>query len=101
MAIHAAGDNWEKHPARFKHGGVIRRQAVDYLTQGAVVQLPILHPAFSAETPKVEKSNWFMDEGTPVFTRVRHFLRAMIPIHWEDDIVQRISDPRDYRKDAS
>jgi len=89
--IHAAGDNWEKHPARFKHGGVIRRQAVDYLAQEGVV-----HPSFfrpSGSIP-IEKSNWFMDEGTPVFTRERHYLRTMIPIHWEDDLVQRIPDHR-------
>src|SRR5208282_1703132 len=89
--IHAAGDNWEKHPARFKHGGVIRRQAVDYLAQEGVV-----HPSFfrpSGPIP-IEKSNWFMDEGTPVFTRERHYLRTMIPIHWEDDLVQRIPDHR-------
>jgi tRNA(His) guanylyltransferase len=90
--IHAAGDNWEKHPARFKHGGIIRRQAVDY----DAPPRPIVHPAFvSAETPKFEKSNWFMDEGTPVFTRERHYLRTMIPIHWENDMVERIPD---YRK---
>jgi tRNA(His) 5'-end guanylyltransferase len=87
--IHAAGDNWEKHPARFKHGGIIRRQAIDY---EAVV---VYHPALvSAETPKFEKSNWFMDKDTPVFTRERHYLRTMIPIHWEDDMVARIPDHR-------
>ena len=95
--IHAAGDNWEKHPARFKHGGIIRRQAVDYSP------VPVAHPAFvprnfsglgSSEAPKPEKSNWFMDEGTPVFTRERHYLRTMIPIHWEDDMVTRIPDHR-------
>ena len=92
--IHAAGDNWEKHPARFKHGGIIRRQAVDYLAP-----LSATHPAFIqlAEGKRVplERSNWFMDEGTPVFTRERHYLRTMIPIHWEDDLIQRIPD---YRK---
>jgi tRNA(His) guanylyltransferase len=97
--IHAAGDNWEKHPARFKHGGVIRRQAVDY----SAYQGPIVHPAFvppnftglvSKDAPKPEKSNWFMDAGTPVFTRERHYLRTMIPIHWEDDMVARIPDHR-------
>jgi len=91
--IHAAGDNWEKHPARFKHGGIIRRQAVDYLAP-----LSATHPAFIqlAEGKRVplERSNWFMDEGTPVFTRERHYLRTMIPIHWEDDLVQRIPDHR-------
>jgi tRNA(His) 5'-end guanylyltransferase len=91
--IHAAGDNWEKHPARFKHGGVIRRQAVDYLAP-----LSATHPAFIqlAEGKRVplERSNWFMDEGTPVFTRERHYLRTMIPIHWEDDLVTRLTDNR-------
>jgi tRNA(His) 5'-end guanylyltransferase len=81
--IHAAGDNWEKHPARFKHGGVIRRQAVDYLAP-----LSATHPAFIqlAEGKRVplERSNWFMDVDTPVFTRDRDYLRNMIPIHWED-----------------
>lgn len=93
--IHAAGDNWEKHPARFKHGGVIRRQAVDYSAP-----LNATHPAFIqlAEGKRVplplERSNWFMDKDTPVFTRERHYLRTMIPIHWEDDMVARIPDHR-------
>ncbi len=77
--IHAAGDNWEKHPARFKHGGIIRRQAVDYL------------PEYLTIVEK-ERSNWFMDKGTPMFTRDRHYLRSMVPIHWENDMVERIPD---------
>ncbi len=101
--IHAAGDNWEKHPARFRHGSVIRRSAVDYLAQPQ--SPPGTHPAyFRQETVddlnlmddirKFPQSNWFVDEGTPVFTRARHYLRAMIPIHWENDMVERIPDHR-------
>ena len=90
--IHQYGDNWETHPARFKHGGVIRRQAIDYLD--GQVHPGMVHPAFVSTEPRPEKSNWFMDEGTPVFTRERHYLRTMIPIHWEDDLIQRIPDHR-------
>lgn len=86
--IHAAGDNWAKHSARFKHGGIIRRKA----------ETPelVYHPS----NPKsaVRLSNWFMDTETPVFTKERDYLRNMIPIHWENDLVTRMID---HRKETS
>src|SRR5271170_4253431 len=45
--IHAAGDNWAKHPVRFKHGGVIQRIPYGGRVQGT------------------ETSNWFVNENTP------------------------------------
>lgn len=83
-AILVAGDDWTKHPARFKQGGIIRRQAIDYLERGAV------HPAMMPPVPAPEQSNWFMDEDTPVFTENREYLRKMVPLHWENDLVERI-----------
>jgi tRNA(His) guanylyltransferase len=81
--IHQVGDNWANHPARFKHGGVIRKK----------IELPnALHP--SNINAGVRESNWFMDENTPVFTKDRDYLRNMIPIHWENDLVTRLTDHR-------
>ena len=82
--IHAAGDNWAKHPARFKHGGIIRRKA----------EAP--EAIYRPSNPKsaVRPSNWFMDEATPVFTQDREYLRSMVPIHWENDLVVRTFDHR-------
>jgi tRNA(His) 5'-end guanylyltransferase len=65
--IQAAGDNWAKHPASFKHGRIIRK--IDSVTIG--------------------NTNWVIDENTPVFTRNRNYLRDLIPYAWENDILVR------------
>lgn len=65
--IHAAGDNWAKHPASFKHGRIIRK--IDSVTIG--------------------NTNWVIDENTPVFTKNRNYLRNLIPYAWENDILVR------------
>ncbi len=85
-AIIAAGDNWAKHPARFKHGGIIRRKAAEVRAELA------LHP--SNPRSEIRLSNWFMDTETPVFTKQRDYLRNMIPIHWEGDLVTRLTENR-------
>jgi tRNA(His) 5'-end guanylyltransferase len=69
--IHAAGDNWAKHPIRFKHGAVIR-----YKDETEANNLP--ENFHLPERP----SRWFMDEKTPVFTRDRAYLTGLIPRHW-------------------
>ena len=71
--IHKAGDNWAKHPVRFKHGGVIRRG------------LDVGKSAFKAT------SNWKVDTQTPVFTRNggRAYLRNLVPVIWNDDLLVR------------
>ncbi len=84
--IVAAGDNWAKHPARFKHGGVIRKKAEEVRAELT------LHP--SNPRSEVRLSNWFMDAETPVFTKQRDYLRGMVPIHWEEDLVTRLTDNR-------
>jgi len=83
--IVAAGDNWAKHSARFKHGGVVRKKAAVVLNE-----LATWHP--SNPRSEVRLSNWFMDTETPVFTKERDYLRSMIPIHWEDDLVTRLTE---------
>lgn len=65
--IHKAGDNWAKHPVRFKHGAVIRRNDVDM-------------PRYS---------HWYMDKKTPTFTKERAYLRSLVPIIWNDDLLVR------------
>ena len=69
--IHKAGDNWAKHPVRFKHGAVIRKFNYQYEKN------PPLH------------GNWFMDEETPTFTKQRDYLRNLVPIIWNDDLLVR------------
>ena len=69
--IHKAGDNWAKHPVRFKHGGVVRRFF-------KTTDIEIMHGIAA-------HSQWKVDEETPVFTRDREYLRRMIPRHWEGD----------------
>lgn len=74
--IHAAGDNWAKHPVRFKHGAVTRKSdmpewGVDLGTQ--------------PDKDCYKVGNWFVDAKTPVFTRNREYLRNLIPRHWEND----------------
>jgi tRNA(His) guanylyltransferase len=76
--IHAAGDNWAKHPVRFKHGAVTRRS--NYEQWGADM----------GSQPSPESyivGNWFIDHKTPVFSsaRNRDYLRNLIPRHWEND----------------
>ena len=69
--IHKAGDNWAKHPVRFKHGAVVRRRPIT------------AHPA------TVYASNWYVDDSTPVFTKNREYLRSLVPIIWNDDLLVR------------
>ena len=70
--IHEAGDNWAKHPVRFKHGGVIRKHT------------PVLSDEALALSI-ARRGEWALDESTPTFTRNRDYLRNMIPRHWEGD----------------
>ena len=78
--IHAAGDNWAKHPVRFKHGGVVRRI------------LNVDHPAYFGPdltrrpAVMVTRASWGLDEYTPEFTKNRNYLREMIPRHWENEL---------------
>lgn len=65
--IHKAGDNWAKHPVSFKHGRVVRKQ-------GGVIE---------------GRGNWIADTTTPVFTKQRNYLRDLIPIPWENDMIRR------------
>ena len=55
--IHAAGDNWAKHPTRFRRGAAI------YRYNGVTV----------------------VDGETPEFTKDREFLKQHIPLHWVED----------------
>ena len=71
--IHAAGDNWAKHPVRFKHGAVVRH--VRWTTPHSEI--------------RTDKTNWHMDEETPVFTKDREYLRSLVPIIWNDDLLVR------------
>jgi tRNA(His) 5'-end guanylyltransferase len=80
--IHAAGDNWAKHPTRFKHGGVIRKSTMDEWEVD-------LEPA----TDCYRDGNWFVDIATPVFTRNREYLTSLIPRHWSDDGVKQSDLP--------
>jgi tRNA(His) guanylyltransferase len=68
--IHKAGDNWAKHPVRFKHGGVIRRAGANEASQHG-------------------GTNWLVDTNTPVFTKERAYLRSLVPIIWNDDLLVR------------
>lgn len=71
--IHAAGDNWAKHPVNFKHGRVIRKIQV--------INNPV-------EMKRVG-SSWKVDSATPVFTKNRAYLRNLIPVIWNDDLLIR------------
>jgi tRNA(His) guanylyltransferase len=79
--IHQAGDNWAKHPARFKHGAVIRHEELK--AEGRYAR--------EAGIQSVTMSNWVMDEKTPVFTRNggRAYLRNLVPVIWNDDLLIR------------
>lgn len=74
--IHEAGDNWAKHPVRFKHGAVILKHVpvLDKTAPGESLALSI-----------ARRGAWEMDTETPSFTRNRDYLRNMIPRHWEND----------------
>jgi tRNA(His) guanylyltransferase len=80
--IHEAGDNWAKHPARFKHGGVIRKSGVEEWGKDLGKQP-------SPENYRI--GNWFVDAKTPVFTRNggRAYLRNLVPVIWNDDLLVR------------
>src|SRR5271170_5535573 len=69
--IHAAGDNWAKHPVSFKHGRM-------------VLKFKFLH-----EKNPPKSGNWNVDNETPVFTKNREYLRSRVPIIWNDDLLVR------------
>ena len=69
--IHAAGDNWAKHPVLFKHGAVIRKYAEQ------------------TSKPIAGVSNWYVNTETPVFTKNREYLRSLVPLVWDDDLLLR------------
>jgi tRNA(His) guanylyltransferase len=69
--IHAAGDNWAKHPTNFKHGRVIHKT------------VKLNNPAEGV------RSNWKVNDKTPVFTKDREYLRGLIPVIWNDDLLIR------------
>jgi tRNA(His) guanylyltransferase len=77
--IHKAGDNWAKHPVRFKHGAVVRHEKEKFDSQYAK----------EAGIESITYSNWVVDEKTPVFTKERHYLRELVPIIWDDDLLVR------------
>jgi tRNA(His) guanylyltransferase len=83
--IHAAGDNWAKHPNGFKNGRVVRYKSFSEVVH-ATKGLPATE---KVKALKERTSNWFVDIATPVFTQDRKYLRDMIPIAWEDDVVVR------------
>lgn len=73
--IHQAGDNWAKHPVSFKHGRVIRR-TVD-------------NSELDTKGRRLPHSNWIVDETTPTFTKDRAYLRNLVPVIWNDDLLVR------------
>jgi tRNA(His) 5'-end guanylyltransferase len=91
--IHAAGDNWAKHPARFKHGAVIHKVVSIDLLKMKQDTLEIIRKKKLSEKAAakllsqdpVARTKWEMDANTPSFTRNRDYLRNMIPRHWEGD----------------
>jgi tRNA(His) 5'-end guanylyltransferase len=78
--IHKAGDNWAKHPVRFKHGAVVRRSGVKDWGKD-VGRQPFSENYFVG--------NWFVDNDTPMFTKDRKYLRSLVPIVWNDDLLVR------------
>jgi tRNA(His) guanylyltransferase len=64
--IHAAGDNWNNHPTSFKRGRVVCKS----LSHGGFV------------------SQWEVDANTPVFTRDRVYLEKLVPVIWQEDLIQ-------------
>lgn len=77
--IHKAGDNWAKHPVRFKHGAVVRRE--EFKAEGRYAK--------EAGIESVTMSNWIVDTATPVFTKKREYIRSLVPIIWDDDLLVR------------
>lgn len=78
--IHAAGDNWAKHPVSFKHGRVIRKSGIGEWGRDV------------GDQPRPESyavGNWHVDHETPVFTKNRQYLRNLIPLAWENDSIVR------------
>lgn len=71
--IHKAGDNWAKHPTRFKHGAVVRKAR------------SVSRPG----KPSQADGPWIIEEDTPVFTKEREYLRKLVPIIWNDDLLVR------------
>lgn len=71
--IHKAGDNWAKHPVRFKHGAVVRKAR------------SVSRPG----KPSQADGPWIVEEDTPVFTKERQYLRSLVPIIWNDDLLIR------------
>lgn len=68
--IHEHGDNWAKHPVRFKHGAAIVKEMCEpYKKQTKVGEIEI--PAHL---------EWKIVES-PVFTRNRQWLTSKIPLH--------------------
>ena len=55
--IFTAGDNWSKHPVRFRRGAAIWKSP----------------------------EGWLVDQNTPEFTKHRDFLRNIVPRHWQND----------------
>ena len=91
--IHAAGDNWAKHPVRFKHGGIIRRMVTVDLLKVEQDKLDIIAKKKLSEKAAAKllasdpaaRTHWELDENTPVFMQDKNYLRKMIPRHWEGD----------------
>lgn len=83
--IHAAGDNWAKHPHGFKNGRTVRYKSPDEVIR-ATRGLPATE---KVKALKERTSNWFVDSAAPVFTQDRKYLRGMIPLAWEDDVIVR------------
>jgi tRNA(His) guanylyltransferase len=85
--IYEAGDNWAKHPANFKHGRIIRHLSVpEVMESSRDRRLPAEMKVAALEE---RSSNWIVDTETPVFTRDRNYLRDLIPIIWENDLIVR------------
>jgi tRNA(His) guanylyltransferase len=78
--IHKAGDNWARHPVRFKHGAVVRKSGIGEWGKD-------LGPQPKPESHEV--GNWHVDRDTPTFTKVREYLRKLVPIIWDDDLLVR------------
>jgi tRNA(His) guanylyltransferase len=86
--IHKAGDNWAKHPVRFKHGAVVRRR-LDIPEFPANVSVAMRRAETERAQERAKTSNWHVDGETPVFTKNREYLRGLVPIIWNDDLLVR------------
>ena len=85
--IHAAGDNWAKHPTSFKHGRVIRRSRPP---APEFIEAMRKHPNVVVLGKKPEDfTSWFVDRETPSFTKDRDYIRGLIPVVWENDLLVR------------